>query len=168
MVGAYLSCTMETTGDDTRPLILQVTNSARVALDLQDIVNSHIDGKPTHRQQCHCQIITRFKSVDTKFYILLNSKKFEENDQIKGTSVNEDLTYSEIVSGLIAVSADSKQSVHPMVKSRWKITQRLDSSCSQWRGPRQNWSRDAGPLLVWFTFTHIYSEHFVFSVTVPM
>lgn len=78
MVGAYLSCTMETMGDDTRPLILQVTNSARVALDLQDIVNSHIDGKPTHRQQCHCQIITRFKSVDTKFYILLNSKKFEE------------------------------------------------------------------------------------------
>lgn len=87
-----LSGIRETTGQDTSALILQVTKTAGIALDQQDIVTSHRVGKPANRRQSPRQIIAGLKSVDTKFHILRNSKKFQENDQTKGISVNEDLT----------------------------------------------------------------------------
>lgn len=38
------------------------------------------------------QIIARLKSVDTKFHILRNARKFQQHDESKHISANEDLT----------------------------------------------------------------------------
>lgn len=96
---------------------------AHLALDWQV-------GKPANTRQGPRQIIAQLKSVDTKFHILRNSKKFQENDYNKGISINEDLTRD-------CLLFYCRQLCH---QRRLKMV----SSCLRRSGPHQVWLRDAG------------------------
>lgn len=83
----------ETPGEDTRAKILEATSKAGINLQSDDIVNSHRVGNPSSsRRKGPRQIIARLKSVDTKFHILRNARKFQQHSQTKHISANEDLT----------------------------------------------------------------------------
>ena len=82
----------ETQGEDTKTKILEATSTAGINLQPDDIINSHRLGNPNSKRKGPRQIIARLKSVDTKFHILRNARKFKQHDETKHISANEDLT----------------------------------------------------------------------------
>ena len=82
----------ESTGENTNSKLLDVTKSAGIRIVPDDIIHSHRVGDPKRERRGPRQIIARLRSVDTKFHILRNSKKFLEHENTKHISVNEDLT----------------------------------------------------------------------------
>ena len=84
----------ETQGEDTKTKILEATSTAGINLQSDNIINSHRVVNPNSKRKGPCQIIARLKSVETKFHILRNARKFQQHDETKHihVSANEDLT----------------------------------------------------------------------------
>lgn len=81
----------ETNGEDTTRMILDASNKAGVPLQPDDVIVSHRVGRP-HNRSTPRQIIARLKSVDVKFRLVKNFKKFKENPDTRNITINEDLT----------------------------------------------------------------------------
>ena len=64
---------------DTLTKILEAKSTAGINLQSDDIINSHRVGNPNEPRQ----IFDRLKSVDTKFHILRNARKFQQHDESK-------------------------------------------------------------------------------------
>lgn len=79
----------ESSAEDTKAKIIDVTTKAGIELSPDDIINSHRVGKPRNGPR---QIIARLKSVDTKFGILKDLKKLRSHNDTKNVRINEDLT----------------------------------------------------------------------------
>lgn len=79
----------ESSAEDTKDKIIDVTTKAGIELSPDDIINSHRVGKPRNGPR---QIIARLKSVDTKFGILKDLKKLRSHNDTKNVRINEDLT----------------------------------------------------------------------------
>lgn len=78
----------ESADENTSDKILEAVSAVAIPLQREDIIVSHRVGKPDRNRTRPRQIIPRLKSVDLKFHLFKNSKKFKNNP----TAINEDLT----------------------------------------------------------------------------
>lgn len=68
----------ETNGEDTTRMILDASNKAEVPLQPDDVIVFHRVGCPRNRSTPR-QIIVRLKSIEVKFRLVKNLKRFKEN-----------------------------------------------------------------------------------------
>nr|XP_011452290.2 uncharacterized protein LOC105345710 [Crassostrea gigas] len=82
----------ETADENTSDKILEAVSAVGIPLQREDIIVSHRVGKPDRNRTRPRQIIARLKSVDLKFHLVKNSKKFKNNPSTRNVAINEDLT----------------------------------------------------------------------------
>lgn len=82
----------ETADENTSDKILEAVSAVGIPLQRDDIIVSHRVGRPDRNRTRPRQIIARLKSVDLKFHLIKNSKKFKNNPCTRNVAINEDLT----------------------------------------------------------------------------
>ena len=70
----------ETNQEDTTLKILEAVRDAGIPLKQEEILNSHRVGKPNRDGRSPRQIIARLTSVDVKFRLVKNSRKFKNSE----------------------------------------------------------------------------------------
>ncbi|XP_062598945.1 uncharacterized protein LOC134260402 [Saccostrea cucullata] len=78
--------------ENTSDKIMGAVTAAGIPFQREDIIVSHRVGKRDANRTRPRQIIARLRSVDLKFHLVKNSRKFAEIEKTAGITINEDLT----------------------------------------------------------------------------